>query len=123
MTDTTENEVEEKRGFKDFRNGIKNLWELIGDRKREVAFLVVTVILAQLMSLITPYLFKLIFDELPQILENREISTYLILLIAALFFFRFLHIVVVFFVQYIRMEKVMVKLEQYWPVLTQKKML
>ena len=122
MNQTNEEETQ-KKGFKDFRNGIRNLWELIGDKKREVAYLVMIVIVTQLMSLITPYIFKLIFDEIPQILQNREISTYLIILVIALFLFRFLHTFVVFFVQYIRMEKVMVKLEQYWPILTQKKML
>lgn len=101
----------------------KNFRTLLEEKRRTVLWLTCVLILCQIIALVVPYFFKLIFDELPANLARRAVSQKLIFLLAGFFILQMAYVVLLRLVVKMRMIRAIIFFENYWPVLAQKKLL
>lgn len=110
-------------GFGFFLQSLKNFWSLLGKEQRTMLFVMVWLIVTQLLGISFPFILKLIFDDLPSILQTRQISTKLIWLIVLMFGLRIGGIFLHQFVKETLFVKSLIRLENSWPVQAQSKLL
>ncbi|MFA5133564.1 MAG: ABC transporter ATP-binding protein [Patescibacteria group bacterium] len=111
------------RNIRTFWKGIRMLWELLGDQKRRVFLTFIMILLLNILGVIFPYIMKMVFDELQNIIKGQAETGYLWKLVAA---FSGLIIFSIFFthrVQNRSLIRAIVRLENWWPVLAQEKLL
>jgi len=106
-----------------FVNGIKILWTLLGKERRKVIYALIWLIFISFVTLLFPYILKLIFDEIPEIASEKKIDDYIIFLIISMFIIRILIIYLNLYSKEIRAIKLMARLENFWPVQAQRKLL
>jgi len=110
-------------GFGFFLKSLKNFWALLGQEKRVMIWVLFWLTVTQFLGISFPFLLKLIFDDLPQILKTKEISGHLIWLIVTMFVLRIGGIALHQFVKETLFIKSLVRLENSWPVQAQSKLL
>jgi len=113
----------EDKGLSFFLTGIKNFWKLVGPEQRAMKLGFYWLIVTQLLALAFPYFLKLIFDDLPEVLKSGTISTRLICFIIIMFAVKISAILVTLFVKETIFIKGVIRLEAWWPVLAQSKLL
>ncbi len=106
-----------------FFKGLKSLWELLGDEKKNFIYVVVWLVFISVLSLSFPYFLKLIFDEIPNVLAEARITSYLIGLVVTMFSVKVFTLILHHFIKEIRFLKSLIKLENFWPVMAQEKLL
>lgn len=121
MTDWEDQASISKSGFSFFVDGMKNLWELLGDTKDMARNLIIWIIAVDFLSLVFPLIIKLVFDELQQ--NHQKITSNLVFLIFALCAIRL-------FWQFLnnkslekRFIEFVIHLENLWPIMAQRKLL
>jgi len=110
-------------GLQFFWRSIKNFIALIGDYRRQLIVLVFMILVNQVLNLTGPYLYKLIIDELPNLIAQAQLPTKVILLLIAVVVVK---IVGMFFWHYglvVRYYRLAIHLENDWPVQAQQKLL
>lgn len=123
MSDWEERVKIEDKTIAHFARGVKTLWSLLGDTKKVVLLILGMTILVEIASLVAPYLLKLVFDEIPRALAEQEFSPYLVVLVVGMFAADGLLLLFVFKIREPLFLKNMIKLENWWPTIVQKKLL
>lgn len=123
MGDWEETTKQEDWSFSFFLNGIKKLWQLMEGNKNGIFIVIGWMILTSTLELTVPFLLKLIFDELPGMLAAKKISSCIIWLVAAMFLVKILSLYIYHFIKEIRFLKIIIGLENFWPVMAQEKLL
>lgn len=113
----------EEWSFTFFLKGLKTLWELLGDERKNICRVIGWLIFLSVLDLLLPYFLKLIFDEIPVVLIQKQISRYLIWLVVSIFLLRIFTLYLRHFSKEIRFLKSLIKLENFWPVMAQEKLL
>ncbi len=123
MKDWDEKNRDTSFGF--FAKGIKTLWELIGVGKEKNRFkrIFFWLVIIQILNLIFPFILKLIFDELPNVLETKTINYYLIFLMVLFFLSKNLTVIINRLKKEVELLRGLIKLENFWPAMAQKKLL
>lgn len=106
-----------------FLNGLKTLWELLGDERKNICRVIGWLIFISVLDLLLPYFLKLIFDEIPVVLIQKQISRYLIWLVVSVFLLRIFTLYLRHFSKEIRFLKSLIRLENFWPIMAQEKLL
>ncbi|MBT5337779.1 ABC transporter ATP-binding protein [Candidatus Falkowbacteria bacterium] len=102
---------------------LRTLWELLGDQKKAIGKAVFVLFFIEILSVSFPFLLKLIFDQLPEIIIQKQVSTYLVVLIGCLLVVKVVALVLKHFVAEISFLRGLIKLENGWPVVVQEKLL
>lgn len=123
MSDWDEQFKYKDHGLSFFVQGMKNFWELLGKEQGAMKQVIFWMIVTQGFAIAFPYLLKLVFDELPTIIESGSVSSYLIFVILAMFLVKTLGIFLTLFVKETIFLKSVIRLENAWPVMAQKKLL
>lgn len=123
MADWDEKNADTSIAF--FAKGMRMLWDLVGlgDEKKNLAYVFVLSIILQILGLSFPYLFKIVFDELSTIFAKGEVNSYLIWIVATMSFLRILALGLNRFVKEPILVKSLIRLENFWPVAAQEKLL
>ncbi len=118
-------ETSKENSFTFFANGMRTLWDLIGEggEKRRMARVCALTIIIQILSLGTPYSLKVIFDEIPNMVKTGRFSDYLLYVMAGIFVLGIVNLYLRHFVKDIPMLLGMIHLENFWPAMAQKKLL
>lgn len=122
MTDW-EKVKKEDWSFSFFIKGLKTLWELLRDEKKNIFIVTLLTIFITILRLLFPYFLKLIFDYIPQIADKRQVDGYTILLLIAIFFIGGFSLFFNHFIKEIKFLRSLIKLENLWPVIAQEKLL
>jgi ABC-type multidrug transport system fused ATPase/permease subunit len=109
--------------FSFFTESIAMLWNLLYGEKRRIIIVTVLLVLLTLFDLTFPYVLKLVFDEIPELIKKREISTILYCLLGGVVVVKFVSLFINHFVKERIFLKAIIGLENFWPVLAQKKLL
>ena len=123
MFDEKDDVKREDRTFGFFLKGIKTLWELLETERKNTIVVIGFIAFGVLLMLASPYTLKLIFDELPNIINQNQISEYPIWLIVVLFSIRIIDTIFHHFIKEVKFLKSIIRLENLWPVLAQDKLL
>lgn len=113
----------EEWSLKFFLKGLKIFWELLGDERKNICRVVVWLVFLSILDLLLPYFLKLIFDEIPVVLMQKQISRYLVWLVVSVFLLRIFTLYLRHFSKEIRFLKSWIRLENFWPVMAQEKLL
>ncbi|MFH1193443.1 MAG: ABC transporter ATP-binding protein [bacterium] len=123
MAEWTDKTAAKDRHFGTFWKGVKILWQLLGDQKKNIFLVLGLMVFLNILSLGFPYILKLIFDEMPKIISQKQIGSYALWLIGALFGVKLIASVIGSFVKEPLFLKAIIKLENWWPVIVQEKLL
>jgi len=113
----------EEWSFTFFIKGMKILWSLLNDQKREMAKVTILLSIIIVLSLLFPYILKLIFDEIVNIVQKKQNVEYIQFLVICMFLTGILTLFLRHIVKEFKFIKSLVKLENYWPVMAQEKLL
>lgn len=114
---------QKERTFSFFTNGLLNLWELLGVEKKRIGIAVGVLAFVTLLDLTVPLIIKVLFDEMPNI-ATREISFIFVgFLVAGMFVAKIASLWIRRFVAEPLFLKSLIKLENWWPVMAQQKLL
>lgn len=111
------------RNFQNFRQGIKTLWELIGSEKKRVVITVFMLLFLEACAISFQYLIKIIFDMVQKIEKGQGNKTVLLWLLGGMFVFKQIDRALTNKGQQPFLIRVVIKLENWWPVLVQEKLL
>src|SRR3989344_519969 len=106
-----------------FARGMKTLWKLLGTEKNNILHVFILLILIQFLDLLSTLFLKLIFDELWVIGIGRTVSSTAIWCISAMCITQVLSIVIKRFFEEPLLIKSILRLENWWPVMAQEKLL
>ncbi|MBI2056537.1 MAG: ABC transporter ATP-binding protein [Candidatus Sungbacteria bacterium] len=106
-----------------FARGMKTLWKLLGTEKNNILRVFILLISIQFLDLLSPLFLKLIFDELWVIGVGRKVSSTAIWCISAMCITQVLSIVIKRFFEEPLLIKSILRLENWWPVMAQEKLL
>lgn len=123
MSDWDEAVATKDRNLSYFVRGMKTLWELLGEEKPRIVKVFLVMVLVQLLNLTFPFFLKLIFDELPEILAKNSINNKVLWFIFGMFFVRIASLIITRFIQEPIFLRCIIRLENWWPVLAQQKLL
>lgn len=123
MADWDEETKREDWTFRFFLNGMNIMWQLMGQEKRNITWVAAWIVVISILDLLFPLILKLVFDTFPKIIKEREISYYLIWLIIGLFASRILALYIHNFIKELNLLKSLIRLENFWPVMAQEKLL
>ncbi|NQT49842.1 ABC transporter ATP-binding protein [Candidatus Kuenenbacteria bacterium] len=123
MSDWDEVLEEKDRNLNSFFRSLSNMWDLLGSSRRLIVKAVVMIFIIEILNIGFPYLLKLIFDQLPEIIGGKTISTGIIILVGALLIIKIASLTLKHFVAEKYFLKGIIKLENACPVLAQKKLL
>lgn len=112
-----------ENGLGFFVQGMKNFWFLLGKEQGAMKKVFFWLVVSQGLALAFPYLLKLIFDALPEILDLGYLPNKLILLVGAMFAVKIGGILITLFVKETIFLKSAIRLENWWPVMAQSKLL
>jgi len=118
-----ENTAIEDQTFAFFTKGMKALWDLFFDEKKNILIVLALTALMQVFSLLNTYGFKVIFDAMARIGSDNTVFTTIAVSIALVAVIRIVNNVVQHFVKETIFLKSVIKLENLWPVLAQRKLL
>jgi ABC-type multidrug transport system fused ATPase/permease subunit len=116
-------EKSKETSFALFARGMKALYELLVDYRPRLHRLLVTICIVQALHITFPYLLKMIFDELPSVISQQEISVKIIILIIGLFLVKITNDLLWHFVHMINYKKLGIDLENDLPTRAQEKLL
>jgi len=111
------------RNVRTFFKGVKALWELLGDQKWRISATLLMLLFLSGLAVVFPYLLKLIFDEIPKIIKDGTSANYLWQLVGGLFALEIFSLVFTHKLEEPCLIRAVVKLENWWPVLAQEKLL
>ncbi|MBU1132322.1 ABC transporter ATP-binding protein/permease [Patescibacteria group bacterium] len=124
MSDWEEEKItEEERKANFLIMSLKNFLDLLGSKRNEVLIIFSVLVLCQGISLIIPYLFKLIFDDLPTAVLAEEVSAKIVWLIIGMAALQMLHALILRLFVKTKMIKIVIYLENHWPVIAHKKLM
>ncbi len=113
----------EDRNISSFLRSLSNLWSLLGEAKRLIIIATIMIFVIEILNIGFPYLLKLIFDELPEVIGGKTISSGLIALTGALLVVKVAALTLKHFVAEKYFLLGVIKLENRCPVLAQEKLL
>lgn len=113
----------EDRTFTFFMKGMKALWALFYDEKRTMIIVLCLTAVLQVLSLLYTFGFKVIFDSMALIGKDTKAIQTIGITIALLAFLRISNLIFQHFVKEKIFLKSLIKLENLWPVLAQRKLL
>ncbi len=123
MTQLDQKIKTEDRTFGFFIDGMLAVWELLGDYKKKMLTVIAWIIFIEFFHVLLPFLAKLITDEIPTIINQKEFNGYFIYLIFTMLaigiFSSYLH----HFSLERNFLKYLTELDRIWPVKAQKKLL
>ncbi|MBI2120336.1 MAG: ABC transporter ATP-binding protein [Parcubacteria group bacterium] len=109
--------------FSLFTKGIGMLWKLLYEEKRRVVLIVLFLVLLTILNLAFLYLLKLVFDEITEVFTVKEVSPALFYIVLGMACVKVLELILYHFVKEPMFLKVIIRLENLWPMLAQKKLL
>ncbi len=109
--------------FSFFTKSIAVLWELLYGEKRRIVLVTLLLVFLTFLDLSFPFFLKLVFDEIPELVKRGGISLMLCYSLAGMALVKFVSLVLNHFVKEKLFLKAIVRLENFWPVLAQKKLL
>lgn len=109
--------------FSLFSKGMRTLWELLYEEKRRMMYVSLLILLLTALDLAFPYLLKVVFDEINGLLLQKEISETFLYSVIGIASVKFLALTIHHFVKEPIFLKVLIRLENLWPVLAQKKLM
>ncbi|MFA5358248.1 MAG: ABC transporter ATP-binding protein [Patescibacteria group bacterium] len=123
MSDWEDQTAGKDRNLHFFVTGMRTLWDLLGQEKGRLTALLGWQVFLSSLTLLFPYLLKLVFDQLPLVLAGTASIGYIVQLIVAMFVIKtcaqFLH----HFSKEKRFANSVIYLENWWPVMAQQKLL
>ena len=126
-------EKEANAGF--FLNGMKNLWFLLGTERSKFGVVILLTMVTEALAIGFPYILKMIFDVFPKLeidqalvvtenySNNQELLGYLFILFGIAFAIKVLANITRHLIKEPRFIRSWIKLENYWPVAAQEKLL
>lgn len=123
MSDWDETLSEKERTASYFVSGLVMLWSLLGKEKRNIGMIFLLMILLQSLDLMFPLCLKGIFDGLADVSDGRGDYSIIVWLIAAMFLMRAVSMALRHFVKEPMVLRSLIRLENWWPVVAQKKLL
>ncbi len=111
--------------FSFFKKGMVILWDLIGrgNEKRNFILVLFWLVVITVLNLSLPYLLKLIFDEISYVGEIKQISNYITYIIITMFLLKAISLYIDRFVKEYYLINGLIKLDNFWPVMAQEKLL
>lgn len=113
----------EDHTFAFFTKGMKALWALFYDEKKNILIVLVLTAVMQVLSLLTTYGFKVIFDAMALIGSEPTVFMTIAASIAVVAILRVVNNILQYFVKDAIFLKSVIKLENIWPVIAQRKLL
>jgi ABC-type multidrug transport system fused ATPase/permease subunit len=102
---------------------LKNFSGLLGDKKAQIIGLVFLLLFCQAITLFVPYVFKLIFDELPACLASGEVSGKLVFYLVGFFSLQLGGVIMTSVGVKWPMSRLIIYFENHWPVIAQAKLM
>ncbi|PIR94317.1 hypothetical protein COT97_02410 [Candidatus Falkowbacteria bacterium CG10_big_fil_rev_8_21_14_0_10_39_11] len=115
--------ADEDRNANFFFSALKVLWRMMGQYRWGILASFAFLAINQGLNVTFPYLWKLIFDQIPQLLTGELKFYKLVIFIGGMFGLGFINTTFWHFVIQIRFARNLIKLENFWPVQAQKKLL
>lgn len=109
--------------FSFFTKSIVVLWNLLYGEKRRIAVVTALLVFLTFLDLVFPYFLKLVFDEIPELVRKKEVGHMLYYMLAGVVLVKFVSLFLNHFVKERIFLKAIIGLENFWPVLAQKKLL
>lgn len=106
-----------------FFKGLKSLWSLLSSRKKMLKQIMFWIFFTQLLDIIFPFFFKLIFDELPNVIAFGAVTEYMIFLVVAMFLINLGRDYLNKFTLEKTFLKEIIYFENQWPIEAHKKLL
>jgi ABC-type multidrug transport system fused ATPase/permease subunit len=113
----------EKTSFRLFVRGIKTLYQLLFEYRKRIYWLFALMVVVQMMHVVFPYLLKVIFDELPRVVESQTVTTKVMYLIGGLFVVKIVNDFLWHFVHMINYHNLYIAVENDLPGKAQAKLL
>lgn len=105
-----------------FSRGMKTLWKLLGEERKRILWVLALMLAIQLLDLLSPFFLKLIFDEL-WLVGSGIVSSRVFWCIGAMCGTQILSLAIKRFVEEPLFIKSILRLENWWPVMAQEKLL
>ncbi len=112
----------EDRSSSFFIKGLSILWDLLGDEKGRIIKLVFVILCVEVVFLMIPYTLNLVVNALPNVIKHGYDKQFILLLVMATLAPVFALILNHFFKNPIFFKSI-IRLENWWPVVVQQKML
>ena len=106
-----------------FIQGISTLWQLLGNQRKNMRTVIIWQLVTTSMSIAFAYVLKLLFDNLPVVLEAKKITSTIIWLIVAMSLLKIIKLFLHHFVSEYKFIKLMIILENLWPIMAQSKLM
>ncbi|MFH1145514.1 MAG: ABC transporter ATP-binding protein [bacterium] len=106
-----------------FTTGLSTLWHLLGQEQKKIIWLFVLMFGLTILDLLFPFSLKLIFDQLPTIVRQPTLPNSLFGLVALLLLVKIVTLFIHRLVKEYYFLMSLIRLENWWPVLAQEKLL
>lgn len=124
MSDWDEYTEVNECSFFSFATGLRTLWSLLGEEKNAIARVIVLTVFLQSLDLMVPLCFKAIFDTMATLSPSSDSHVgSLVWIVVAMFLLRGVSMALRHFVKEPMFLRSLIRLENWWPVMAQEKLL
>ncbi|HCC23327.1 TPA: hypothetical protein DF272_04065 [Candidatus Falkowbacteria bacterium] len=106
-----------------FFSALKVLWRLMGQYRYGILVATGLLLVNQSINVTFPYLWKLIFDRLPDVIAGEQTIETILWIVGGMMLLVVVNLSLWHFVVQIKFSRNLIKLENFWPVQAQKKLL
>jgi len=121
--DWDKEEKNQDQRFSYFLKGMKIFWELLGNQKKKIVLAVLLIVCMGTLFIASPYILKLIFDEMQVGAVKKQIPSILYIYIGILFGLEFFIRIFIFKIKEPITIKIINYLQNWWPRIVQEKLL